>query len=183
MKLIFSIILLHILFSSNDLKAQNTSISDSIHLINAENKFASYEEKAFAFREQLTSIDSTYKAAEVLFNENEEKYKRAKNAFKSLEVNYKAQLLPYKKEAKSRDRIKASEAKKMIVLIKLRFQENGKEAANFANNANREMIRAQKIMERAKSRAEHLIPRLDKTLIEMDKWATIIAELKAEKHN
>lgn len=181
MKSIYALVFLSILISSIDIKAQNTNTRDSILLISAKENFENYKVKAYTYREQLRSLDSSYKAGEALHAESEENYQRAKKAFKSLEINYKAQLLPYKKDARSRDRAKSAEARKTISLIKSRFQENGKEAAQYANDANREMTRALKIMERAKARADLIIPRLDKTLIEMDKWSALITELEGEQ--
>ncbi|MBN2237240.1 MAG: hypothetical protein JW729_06745 [Bacteroidales bacterium] len=137
-----------------------------------------YQSKFDAYLIEMHSIDSLYRHGDSLYTANLEIYNRAKNAFKSLKTNYKAQLLPYQKLSKSKNRKEALEARNMMQLIKIRFQDNGKEAANTANFATREMDRAQKMMNRAKQKRDLLLPRFNQTLDQLELYEVKLKDLK-----
>lgn len=179
-RLVFSILISFLLISSQGVKAQIDSVEYQTKKNAVQKQVESYKEKALIFYQQLASIDSIYQAGLELFKNNQNTFKKAKRAFKSLEINYKAQILPYQKITKSKDRKEASEARRMLQIIKTRFQDNGVQTAQVANDASREMVRAERIMERAKARSEILIPRYKKILDEMDRWEKILLEIEKE---
>jgi hypothetical protein len=127
----------------------------------------------------MNTNDSLYSYGEYLYLTNSSAFKKAKAAFKSLKKNYKAEILPYKRQSKSRDSKQAAQARRMIQLIKTRFNENGRAAARAANNASREMQRAQKIMVRAKEKNAQLLPRFEQFQKQVSIWEKIIQDYKA----
>ena len=179
-RLVFSFLISFLLISSQGLKAQIDSVAYQARKAAVQKQFENYQDRALVFDQQLASIDSMYQAGLQLFEKNQNTFKRAKNAFKSLEINYKAQILPYQRKIKSKDRKEAAEARRMLQIIKTRFQDNGVKTAKVANDASREIVRAERIMERAKARSELLIPRYKKILDEMDRWEKILLEMQEE---
>lgn len=177
-RMLFSLFISFLLFSSQGLKAQIDSTRYYAKRDAAQKSFDNYKEKALVYDKQMRSIDSIYQAGLDLYETSENTFTRAKKAFKSMEINYKAQILPYKKKSKSKDRKEVSEARRMLQIIKDRFQANGKETAKVANDASRDMLRAEKIMERAEARSELLIPRYKKILDEMDIWEKILLDME-----
>jgi hypothetical protein len=177
-RLLFSLFISFLLFSSLGLKAQIDSANYYARKDAAQKSYDNYKEKALVFDQQMHSIDSIYKAGLHLYETSENTFRRAKKAFKSMEINYKAQILPYQKKSTSKDRKEVSEARRMLQIIKTRFQANGRKTAEVANDASRNMLRAEKIMERAEARSELLIPRYKKILDEMDVWEKILLEME-----
>jgi|GEM_PF-6258076 len=151
--------------------------TEQIFIDRANKNCTIYKQKVDVYEEQLKEIDSTYKVAEQLYWHNKLTYKKAKNAFKSLKINYKAELLPFQQMTKSKDRKEAAFARQMIQTIKKRFEQNGREAAQVANMASREMVRAQKIMNRANDRRKSIFPRYKENLKELSKWEDRLQEL------
>lgn len=179
-RLRYSLLISLLFFSTQGIIAQIDSTEYYARKELAQKNFKNYQEKALLFEKQLNSIDSIYKAGHSLFETSETTFIRAKKAFKSMEINYKAQVLPYKKKAKSRDRKEATEARRKLQIIKARFQENGKETAQVANDASREMHRAEKMMERAQARIDLLIPRYKKIREEMEHWQNVLKEMETK---
>ena len=178
LRLSISLLISFFLVFLQGLKAQTVDKDNQAKKEIAQKNFDSYKKTALIFDKQLNAIDSTYQAASQQYESSLNTFKKAKRAFKYLESNYKAELLPYQKKAKSKNRKEAMEARRMLQIIKTRFQDNGTKTAKIANDASREMLRAQKIMDRAVSRSELIIPRLKKTLEQIDKWEQILLQLE-----
>ncbi len=174
------IFLIVFLFVNNAIIGSAQNNTDSLTLLSsAQKSYSLYKQKANFIKRQMDTNDSLYLYGEYLYLSNSAKFKKAKSAFKSLKKNYKAEILPYKRQLKSRDKKQSAKARRMLHLIKMRFNENGTAAANAANQASREMVRAQKIMTRAKEKNAQLLPRFNKFQEQVLSWKKIIYDFEA----
>jgi len=127
--------------------------------------------------EQLHSIDTLYKYGYTLYKSSLKDFRKSRSAFKKLESNYLSQIRPYKRPANAKDKNERDEAREMVRIIKARFQENGENTADRGNFASKEMVRAAKIMKRAKIRRRAILPRLNKEMEKVNKWGLVLYEM------
>lgn len=177
MKRFYFILIFSFLFIGLSVNAQDTTEFSSVQLLRAQNNFNTSRNRTQNLIQQLNSTDSTYKSGNELYRNSLKDYRKSKSAFKSLVANYKKQTAPYRSQLNSKDREKSTEARAMLKTIKDRYQDNGNAAADRANMASSEMVKAAKIMKRAKIKRRLILSRLNKSMEQVNKWGLILYEM------
>lgn len=157
--------------------AQDSHNTFSVQLQRAQNNFVTSRMRAQALRQQLNSIDSLYKTGDSLYRKSLKDYRQSKNAFKSLKSEYKNQMQPLLKQANSKNKEKNLQARERMKVLKVKYQGKGNRAANEANMASAEMVRAKKMMQRSKMKRRLILPRLNKSEEQVHKWGLVLYEI------
>lgn len=168
-----------ILIGKTNAQSAQTNTSEPLKIAQAQ--YNKYLAQATGIKMQLAKLDSLYAAENKNYQSNQNLYKKAKAAFKSLKLNYKSELAPYEKLSKSQNKKQAAEARKSIEMIKTRFRANGVQAAEAANQASREMVRAERSMQKTSEKQKQIIAQENATLIELKKWEQILKKLKVDE--